>query len=46
MCLKCDYKINTITLLGGNPGLVVLGDDSHSRVQGYESQKRILDGHF
>ena len=46
MCLKCDYKINIITLLGGNPGLVVIGDDSCSRGRGYETQNRILDGHF
>ena len=31
---------------GGSPGLVVMGDDSCSRGCGFESRRRILDGHF
>ena len=31
---------------GGSPGLEVMGDDSCSRGRGFESQCRILDGHF
>ena len=27
-------------------GLVVMGGDSHSEGRGFESQHRILDGHF
>ena len=33
-------------LMGGSPGLVVMGRDSHSEVHGFESRHRILDGHF
>ena len=36
----------TICLLGGSPGLVVMGGDSHSEGRGFESRCRILDGHF
>ena len=32
--------------LGGNPGLVIMGDDSFSRGRGFKSQHHILDGHF
>ena len=32
--------------LGGSPGLVVMGGDSLSKGRGFESQCRILDGHF
>ena len=32
--------------MGGSPGLVVMGRDSHSKGRGFESQHRILDGHF
>ena len=32
-------------LLGGSPGLVVMGDDSCSRGHGFESQHCILDEH-
>ena len=32
--------------LGGSPGLVVMGRDSHSEGCGFESRHRILDGHF
>ena len=31
---------------GGSPGLVVMGGDSCSEGRGFESQHRILDGHF
>ena len=30
----------------GSPGLVALGRGSHSEGRGFESQHRILDGHF
>ena len=30
--------------LGGSPGLVVMGGDSHSKGRGFKSQHRILDG--
>ena len=30
---------------GGSPGLVVMGGDSHSKGSGFESRRRILDGH-
>ena len=32
--------------VGGSPGLVVMGRDSHSKGHGFESQHRKLDGHF
>ena len=32
--------------MGGSPGLVVMGGDSHSEGRGFKSQYRILDGHF
>ena len=31
---------------GGSPGLVVMGDNSCSRGNGFESWRRILDGHL
>ena len=31
---------------GGRPGLVVMGDNSYLRGCGFESRRRILDGHF
>ena len=31
---------------GGSPSLVVMGRDSCSKVRGFESQHRILDGQF
>ena len=31
---------------GGNPGIVVMGIDSHSEGRGFESRHCILDGHF
>ena len=33
-------------LLGGSPGLVVMGGDLHSGERVFESQCHILDGHF
>ena len=33
-------------LLGGSPGLVVMGRDSRPEGRGFESWHRILDGHF
>ena len=33
-------------LSGREPGLVVMGGDSLSEGRGFESQHRILDGHF
>ena len=30
---------------GGSPGLVVMGGDSCSKGRGFESRRRILDGH-
>ena len=32
--------------MGGNPGLVVIGDDSCSKGRGFKSRRCILDGHF
>ena len=32
--------------VGGSPGLVVIGGDSCTERCGFESQHRILDGHF
>ena len=32
-------------MLGGSPGLVVMGDDSCSRGRGFESRHHILDGY-
>ena len=32
--------------MGGSPGLLVMGRDSHSKGCGFESRHRILDGHF
>ena len=31
---------------GGSPGLVVMGGGSRSKGRGFESRRRILDGHF
>ena len=42
-----DNKVRgVLRLVGGSPGLVVMGGDSHSRGREFESQHRILDGHF
>ena len=32
--------------MGGCPALVVMGDDSCLKGRGFESRRRILDGHF
>ena len=32
-------------MLGGSPGLVVMGGDLYSKGRGFESWRRILDGH-
>ena len=32
--------------VGGSPGLMVMGGDSCSKGREFESQHRILDGHF
>ena len=37
---------NFICFGGGSHDLVVMGGDSHSEGCGFESQCRILDGHF
>ena len=34
------------TILGGGPGLVVMGDDSCSKGHGFESRRHKLDGHL
>ena len=40
-------KVNIFyRVLGGSPGLVVMGRDSCSKGRGFESQHCILDGHF
>ena len=31
--------------MGGSPGLVVMGGGSRSKGRGFESRRRILDGH-
>ena len=38
-------KWNREYLLSGSPGLVVMGGDSRSEGCGFESRRRILDGH-
>ena len=47
---QVNYINNIITthrfFLGGSPGLVVMGVDSCSKGQGFESCCQILDGHF
>ena len=35
-----------ITLMGGSPGVVVMGGNSGSKGRGVESQHRILDRYF
>ena len=45
-CLITEMnKIITSRKVGGSPGLVVMGGDSHSKGRGFESLWRILDGH-
>ena len=43
----CSEKVatNIPAIECESPGLVVMGDDSSSRGHGFESQRRILDGH-
>ena len=36
----------TLWLMGGSPGLVVMGGDSRSEGRGFESLHLILDGHL
>ena len=36
----------TVIVLGGSPGLVIQGVDSHSKDRGFKSLCFILDGHF
>ena len=36
----------SLFVMADSPGLVVMGDDSCLRGCGFESQRRILDGHF
>ena len=44
---KYFIKFSTNNLFKGrSPGLVALGGDSRSEGRGFESQCRILDGHF
>ena len=38
--------MNKYCYWGGSPGLVIMGGDSCSEGPGFESQHRILDGHF
>ena len=38
----CDKKLG----MGGSPGQVVMRENSCSKCCGFESQRRILDGHF
>ena len=38
-------KINMAAAWGGSPGLVVMGGDLHSKGRGFESRRRVLDGH-
>ena len=44
--MRYDVDAKKLTLLGGSPGLVVMGRDSRSEGRGFESRHRILDGHF
>ena len=39
------YLSNNISQVGGSPGLVVMGGGSRSKSRGFESRRRILDGH-
>ena len=40
------FNVKSNIKLGGSPGLVVMGGDSHPKGRGFDSQYRILDGHF
>ena len=48
LLIKCKICINKVTALSmdGSPGLVVMRGDSRSGGCGFESQCRLLDGHF
>ena len=39
------FNFLTHTYLGGSPGVVVMGGDSHSEGRGFKSQRQKLDGH-
>ena len=45
--MRCEMSAKSkINLVGGSPGLVVVGGDSCSECRGFKSQLCILDGHF
>ena len=44
-CKSFSPTTKLIIGLGGSPGLVVMGGDSHSKGHGFESWRQILDGH-
>ena len=44
--LKALKRLGRISVLGGSPGLVVMGGDSCSKGREFESLHQILDGHF
>ena len=41
-----DFFVKIVMMLGGSPGLVVMGGDSCSKDHGFKSWHLILDGHF
>ena len=43
--LANSFGVKSI-IVGGSPGLVVMGRDSRFEGRGFKSQHRILDGHF
>ena len=43
---KIENIVNNLLLLGGSPGLVVMGGDSCSEGRGFKSRHCILDGHL
>ena len=43
---KGNYLVlSKVLYLGGSPGLEVMGGGSRSKGRGFESRRRILDGH-
>ena len=42
---RSGHTHKLIREVGGSPGQVVMGGDSHSKGRGFKSQRRILDGH-